>query len=58
MARKLATTVGYEAILLFVAELNGYKSGTVEGKLAFGKTCWLDNLQPHEIHERVWANRL
>jgi hypothetical protein len=58
MARKLATNVGYEAILLFVAELNGYKSGTVEGKLAFGKTCWLDNLQPHEIHERVWANRL
>jgi hypothetical protein len=56
--RKLATNIGYEAILLFIAELNGYKSGTVEGKLAFGKTCWLDNSQPHEVHEKIWANRL
>lgn len=58
MARKLATNIGYEAILLFVAELNGYKSGTVEGKLAFGHSCWLNETQPHEVHERVWANRL
>jgi hypothetical protein len=56
--RKLATVEGFNAILLFVAELNGYKFGTAEGKLAFGKTCWLDNLQPHEPHELIWANRL
>lgn len=56
--RKLATTAGYYAILLFVAELNGYKSGTVEGKTAFGHKCWLKETQPHEVHERIWANRL
>ena len=56
--RKLATTVGYDAILLFVAELNGYKSGTVEGKTAFGHKSWLEGTQPQETHERIWANRL
>lgn len=58
MARKLATVAGYNAILLFVAELNGYRSGTVEDKTAFGHKCWLDGAQPHEVHERIWANRL
>jgi hypothetical protein len=58
MARKQATNTGYESILLFIAELNGYKSGTTEGKLAFGKSCWLNEVQPHEVHERIWAERL
>lgn len=56
--RKLATTAGRDAIELFVAELNGYKSGTVEGKRAFGYSCWMNNTIPHEPHEAIWCERL
>lgn len=56
--RKKATVAGRDAIYLFVAELNGYKSGTVEGKLAFGEKCWVNETVPHELHEAMWAKRL
>lgn len=56
--RKLATKKGMDSILLFIAELNGYKAGTVDGKREFGMKCWTDNILPHEIHERIWCQRL
>jgi hypothetical protein len=56
--RKLATKQGQEAILLFVAELNGYKKGNVKDKLVYGEQCWIENKLPHEPHERIWAERM
>jgi hypothetical protein len=56
--RKLATVEGMKAICLFVAELNGYKKGTVEGKIRYGSQCWINGTLPHELHERIWAERL
>ena len=63
-----ATNKGAEAIYLFIAELNGYKTGTVEGKLAYGQQCYLDT-KIHELdystvdgqseaHENIWLQRL
>jgi hypothetical protein len=56
--RKIATKSGQESILLFVAELNGYKKGNVKGKLAYGEQCWIEGKLPHEPHEMIWAERL
>jgi hypothetical protein len=55
--RKLATTEGFNAILLFVAELNGYKSGNVVDKQNYGFKCYLEETIPHEPHEAIWAKR-
>ena len=63
-----ATSKGAEAIYLFIAELNGYKTGTVAGKLAYGQQCYLDT-KLHELdystvdgqseaHENIWLQRL
>lgn len=56
--RKVATAKGMDAILLFVGELNGYKSGNAQSKLEFGTECWLNNILPHELHEAMWCERL
>lgn len=32
---------GLKAVFLSIAELNGYKVGTIKGKLHFGVQCWL-----------------
>lgn len=56
--RKLATVAGRDAIIYFVAELNGYKKGTVTGKYDYGFSCWINNVLPHKLHERIWCERL
>jgi hypothetical protein len=56
--RKIATKIGQEAIFLFIAELNGYKVGTTDGKLEFGKKCWVAGARPHDPQELIWAERL
>jgi len=53
---------------LFVAELNGYKSGTEEDKIEYGYQCWktsklheLDVKQESDrddLHENIWLQRL
>lgn len=63
-----ATTEGANAIYLFIAELNGYKSGTPYGKLKFGKECYLTSKLHEldlsteegrkELHENIWLERL
>ena len=66
--RHLATDRGARAIFLFIAELNGYKVGTIDGKLAFGKQCYVSN-HLHDLdystedgrkdaHENIWLQRL
>lgn len=37
---KVLTETGARSVFLFIAELNGFKSGTIEDKLAYGKQCW------------------
>lgn len=37
---KVLTATGARSVFLFIAELNGFKSGTVEDKLAYGRDCW------------------
>jgi len=64
----MATTAGANAIYLFIAELNGYKSGTKAGKLEFGQQCYLQgtlyNLDYSKeegrssAHENIWLQRL
>lgn len=56
--RKQATEKGFKAILLFIAELNGYKSGDIKDKEDFGFKCYLNRTLPHEPHEAIWAERL
>ena len=50
------------AVYLFIAELMGYKQGTVEGKLNYGYTCYSDTLLPdlseEHLHEVIWLERL
>jgi len=56
------------AILLFIAELNGFKSGTVKAKAQFGFECYanstlhdidLSNPEHHsEAHENMWLERI
>jgi hypothetical protein len=57
-----------EAVYLFIAELNEYKSGTKSGKLAFGKHCYFKNTLldinldteegRKEAHVNIWLGRL
>ncbi|MCI4437481.1 MAG: hypothetical protein JHC33_11800, partial [Ignisphaera sp.] len=60
--RNVATLAGLEAIYLFIAELNGYKAGTVSGKLQFGKDCYESRTLPEfndsTVYEIIWLNRL
>lgn len=49
-------------VYMFIAELNGYKIGTVDGKLAFGKSCYSDDVYPEmcddDLYEIIWLERL
>lgn len=50
------------AVYLFIAELMGYKQGTAEGKLNFGKDCYAGNKLPEttedDLYEVIWLERL
>lgn len=63
-----ATNEGAYAIFLFIAELNGYREGTTNGKYSYGVECYLHN-KLHELdytqesdradaHENIWLGRL
>ena len=66
--RHKATTKGATAIFLFIAELNGYKTGTEADKVNYGQQCWLSTkLHDHdyskeddrsEANENIWLQRL
>ena len=67
MARNIGTSKGVKAIYLFIAELNGFKEGTVDEKVVFGTECYknkvLHELDPNseddrsEFHENFWLQR-
>lgn len=57
-----------ESIYLFIAELQGYRTGTESGKLAFGRECYLTTKLIEldyssengrsDMHENIWLQRL
>lgn len=63
-----ATIKGANAVYLFIAELNGYKTGTEAGKLAYGQQCYLTSALhdtdysteagQSSAHENIWLQRL
>lgn len=65
----MATISGANAVFLFVAELNGYKSGpSMDDKIQYGIRCWLStkllelDLEQEDhrkhLHENIWLERL
>lgn len=68
MTNKSLTRYAVRDIFLFVAELNGYKAGTVTGKYRFGSQCYLANTLPDvdidneesrkDLHEVIWLQRI
>lgn len=68
MINKVLTKHGIKACMLFIAELNGFKSGTVKDKTYYGLHCWLSSKlhEPDysteegrsEAHENIWLERL
>lgn len=45
--KQVLTKHGVKAVMLFIAELNGFKSGTVKAKVHYGVNCWLTS----KLHE-------
>lgn len=66
--KKILDKHGVRAVMLFIAELNGFKSGTVKAKAHFGLHCWLTSRlhEPDysteegrsEAHENIWLERI
>lgn len=50
------------SVYMFIAELQGYKQGTVQEKILFGKDCYRNGTLPEEtpddLHEIIWLQRL
>jgi len=63
--RKMATAKGLRNKYLFIAELNGFKNGTEDEKVAFGKECYENKTVPHydtdkhldDLPEAIWCMR-
>lgn len=65
---KVLNRHGLWACMLFIAELNGFKSGTVKAKVQHGITCYLSSSlhEPDysteagrsEAHENIWLERI
>jgi hypothetical protein len=66
--RQPATEKGLRNVYLFIAELAGYKSGTIDDKAAFGEQCYNNRFQHEldlsnekdlkELPENIWLQRL
>ena len=66
--RQTATTRGVHNKYLFIAEINGFKKGTVQDKINYGRTCYYSgtmlDLNPLDINDRkhmfenIWLYRL
>ena len=55
--RNIATATGLKNKYLFVAELNGFKAGTVEDKIEYGRECYYYRRLAHDAVEQVWLSR-
>lgn len=49
--RNRATAKGLRNKFLFVAEVAGFKTGTLQQKLDFGRKCWLEAYLPNHLHD-------
>lgn len=47
-----------DAVHLFIAEILGYKRGTVQGKLEFGRKAEQERTIKGSLDERIWLERL
>lgn len=66
--RRTATSKGVRNKYLFIAEINGFKKGTVQDKVNFGRSCYykstmldLDPTKPSDrkhMFENIWLYRL
>lgn len=55
--RNTCTNVGLRNKYLFIAELCGFKSGSTQSKVSFGRTCYFNGTQAHDAVENLWLNR-
>ena len=66
--RQVATAKGVRNKYLFIAEVNGFKKGTVQDKVNFGRSCYYKstmlNLNPLDVEDRkhlfenIWLYRI
>lgn len=64
----MLTKSGLRAVFLFIGELNGFKSGKVKDKVAFGIKCYMESKLhdidvstedgQSELHENIWLERI
>ena len=52
--RNQATATGLKNKYLFIAQLCGFKSGSTESKIAFGRKCYYTTTQAHNAVENLW----
>ena len=62
------TNSGVDSIHLFIAELNGFKKGTLNDKLEYGQSCYLNRILPQldlttehgrkDYYEVMWLTRI
>ena len=55
--RNTCTNVGLRNKYLFIAELCGFKSGSTQSKVNFGRQCYYNATQAHDAVENLWLNR-
>jgi hypothetical protein len=55
--RNVCTNAGLRNKYLFIAELNGFKSGSTQSKVNFGRQCYYNATQAHDAVENLWLNR-
>lgn len=56
--RLVCTSNGLRTNYLFIAELNGFKNGTTEDKVNFGRECYYTNQFAHDPVENIWLARV
>lgn len=55
--RNVCTPAGLINKYLFIAELVGYRSGTKQGKIDFGRACYFNGTLAHCDVENIWIKR-
>ena len=55
--RNVCTNNGLRNKYLFIAELCGFKSGSTQSKVNFGRTCYFNGTQAQDSVENLWLNR-
>jgi len=61
--RNIATANGLKNVYLFIGELLGYKNGTVQGKIEFGREAYfnrtlIEDIELDDLYENIWLERL